>query len=137
MPISPIGPSLPASAPAPVRPAGVEGFKQTLERRLAALEEGAGPAAGLGPQGFPQVPPAPPTAPASAERVGALLESTLQRQGQLNQILAQAQGGRLFSPQELLVLQARVGAATFELELASKALEQASAGVRQTLQTQV
>ena len=58
-------------------------------------------------------------------------------QGQMEKILKEAMSGRKFDQQELLVLQAGVMRYAQELELASKVVEKATNGVKDTLKTQV
>ena len=55
----------------------------------------------------------------------------------VDRVIAQAAVGRDFSAPELIAIQARVYRYTQELELVSKLVDKACAGVKQTLQTQV
>lgn len=58
-------------------------------------------------------------------------------QNQMEAVLREAMSGRKFNPQELLALQAGVYRYAQELELASKVVEKATTGVKDTLKTQV
>jgi hypothetical protein len=58
-------------------------------------------------------------------------------QNQMESVLREAMSGRKFNPQELLALQAGVYRYAQELELASKVVEKATSGVKDTLKTQV
>jgi hypothetical protein len=55
----------------------------------------------------------------------------------MDEVLRLAESGKVFSPAELLALQAQVYRASQELDLAGKVVEKATGGVRQVLQTQV
>ncbi len=58
-------------------------------------------------------------------------------QQKMDAIVKMAESGRTFSPAELLTLQARVYAASQEIDLAGKIVEKVTGGVKQVLQTQV
>lgn len=77
----------------------------------------------------------PPTA--IPERLRELARSITSGERAVDRVIAQAAGGRDFSPAELIAIQARVYRYTQELELVSKLVDKACAGVKQTLQTQV
>ena len=58
-------------------------------------------------------------------------------QTRLDKILALAQSGKVFTPAELLALQAQVCSASQQLDLAGKVVEKATGGIKQVLQTQL
>ena len=58
-------------------------------------------------------------------------------QERLDKILALAQSGKVFTPAELLALQAQVCNASQQLDLAGKVVEKTTGGVKQVLQTQL
>ncbi|HZN94937.1 MAG TPA: ATP-dependent helicase HrpB [Myxococcales bacterium] len=74
--------------------------------------------------------------PAEATAARAV-DQVAQAQHRLDRVLALAQSGRTFSPAELLGLQAQVYSASQQLDLAGKAVEKATSGVKQVLQTQI
>lgn len=78
-------------------------------------------------------------APASVKLQSAVkaIDHVAQAQQRMDQVLALAQSGKSFTPAELLALQARVYAASQELDLAGKVVEKATGGLKQVLQTQV
>lgn len=78
--------------------------------------------------------PAPAVIP---ERLRELARSISSGERAVDRVIAQAAGGRDFSTPELIAIQARVYRYTQELELVSKLVDKACAGVKQTLQTQV
>ena len=73
------------------------------------------------------------------EKIGMrrMLEQVMSGQNKLDKIINVATSGRVFSPQELLAVQAGVYKFSQELELTSKVVEKATSGVKQTMQTQV
>ena len=80
--------------------------------------------------------PAPEVA-AIPERLRALARSITSGERAVDRVIAQAAAGKDFSTPELIAIQARVYRYTQELELVSKLVDKACAGVKQTLQTQV
>ena len=66
-----------------------------------------------------------------------LINEVSQAQAKLDQILKMAESGRTFTPAELLAFQAHAYRASQELDLASRVVDKATSGVKQTLQTQV
>ena len=80
------------------------------------------------PQANPQV---------AKPRAAELLSEVSSAQAKLDQILKMAESGRTFSPAELLAFQAHAYRASQELDLASKVVEKATDGAKQTLNTQV
>lgn len=77
------------------------------------------------------------TAPAIPERLRELARSITSGERAVDRVIAQAAAGKDFSTPELIAIQARVYRYTQELELVSKLVDKACAGVKQTLQTQV
>lgn len=71
------------------------------------------------------------------ERLRELARSISSGERAVDQVISQAAAGRDFSVPELIAIQARVYRYTQELELVSKLVDKACAGVKQTLQTQV
>lgn len=71
----------------------------------------------------------------------ASLEKVVDRlkagQNKLKDLIANATGGRTFSPSELIALQAEVSQITTEIQLASKVVEQGVSSVKSTMQMQV
>lgn len=69
------------------------------------------------------------------------LESTINHirngQARLNQLIADATGGKTYSPQEMLAVQAEIGKITNDLELATKVVDQFSQGLKTTLNMQL
>ena len=55
----------------------------------------------------------------------------------LNEIIREVQGGRTFTPQELLGLQAEMHQITLQLEATTKVVSQVVSGVKQLLQQQI
>lgn len=102
-----------ATPAAPVRP--TRSFREALE-----ATRGTEPAHGVLP-----------------ERLRELARSITQGERAVDRVITQAAGGRDFSTTELIGIQARVYRYTQELELVSKLVDKACAGVKQTLQTQV
>jgi len=80
---------------------------------------------------------AAPTASAKLQSAVKAIDHVAQAQQRMDQVLALAQSGQSFTPAELLALQARVYAASQELDLAGKVVEKATGGLKQVLQTQV
>jgi hypothetical protein len=115
-----------AGAPVPVRPpVGV------LRRMFEPFP--------AGPTTAPHVPgPSPigPGASAAPSLPGALRDIEGLR-ARLDSMLAQARGGRTFSPQELLCLQADSHRFAQTVELAARAVEHGVQGLRQALNAQV
>ncbi len=66
-----------------------------------------------------------------------VLDQVAAAQQRLDHILQLAQGGKSFTPAELLAMQAHIYRASQELDLAGKVVEKATGGVKQVLQTQV
>lgn len=71
------------------------------------------------------------------EALDELTQSISSGERAVDRVIAQAAAGRDFSAPELIAIQARVYRYTQELELVSKLVDKACAGVKQTLQTQV
>jgi len=71
------------------------------------------------------------------ERLRELARSISSGERAVDRVIAQAAAGKDFSTPELIAIQARVYRYTQELELVSKLVDKACAGVKQTLQTQV
>lgn len=74
---------------------------------------------------------------ARSQQAVRMLDRVGEAQKRLDNILALAESGRSFSPNELLALQAHVYRASQELDLAGKVVEKATGGIKQVLQTQV
>lgn len=74
---------------------------------------------------------------ARAEAAGRLLDRVSDAQVRLDRVLALARSGKTFTPAELLGLQAQVYSASQEIDLAGKAVEKVTGGIKQILQTQV
>ena len=70
-------------------------------------------------------------------KVAKMLESMVNGQDKMTEIMNMALSGRQFSPPELIAMQAGVYKFTQELELTSKVIEKATSGVKQTMNTQV
>ncbi|RMG21745.1 MAG: hypothetical protein D6729_00055 [Deltaproteobacteria bacterium] len=133
-------PPTPIPSAGPARPvageAGVERFRRTLEE--AATQAAEAPGARPGEAGVEGGPAAVGgAATTGADLAEAAVARVLARQHALEAILDQARSGRTFSPQELLVLQAQVSRASFELEAFGKAVQQTTSAIEQTLNTQV
>jgi len=71
------------------------------------------------------------------ETVQNILRSVENGQMQVDKIMDMAMSGREFNPQELFAIQAGVFRFTQELELTGKVIEQATSGIKTTMQTQV
>jgi hypothetical protein len=90
-----------------------------------------------------QAPSARPPDPMSTQRAfntGALQGAVVDvkaAQARLDQVLALARSGKTFTPAELIGLQAQVYQANQAIDVASKVVEKATAGLRQVLQMQV
>ncbi len=81
----------------------------------------------------------PPASPAASEvpaPVRGLVHELESGERYLDRMMHSALGGRDFSPEQLLTLQARVYRYTQQLELASKMVEKATSAVRDTLKSQ-
>ena len=85
----------------------------------------------------PVAPVAPEAATAIPVRLRELGRSIASGERALDRVIAQAASGKDFSTPELIAIQARVYRYSQELELVSKLVDKACAGVKQTLQTQV
>lgn len=70
-------------------------------------------------------------------KIAKMLESMINGQDKMTEIMNMALSGRQFSPPELIAMQAGVYKFTQELELTSKVIEKATSGVKQTMNTQV
>ncbi len=70
-------------------------------------------------------------------KIAKMLESMVNGQDKMTEIMNMALSGRQFSPPELIAMQAGVYKFTQELELTSKVIEKATSGVKQTMNTQV
>lgn len=81
--------------------------------------------------------PAMATPPAKHVEAAKMLDQVNAAQRRLDHILELAQGGKNFSPAELMAMQAHVYRASQELDLAGKVVEKATAGMKQILQTQL
>jgi len=88
-------------------------------------------AAARGPDGS-----RPAERPALAEALHDAARSLHQGQRMIDSVIRAARAGRVFSPEELLAVQAGVYRYSQELEIASKLVDKATAAVRQTLQSQ-
>ncbi len=77
------------------------------------------------------------TADAKAAQAAKVLDRITAAQQRLDHILDLAQGGKNFTPAELIAMQAHVYRASQELDLAGKVVEKATGGVKQVLQTQL
>lgn len=83
-------------------------------------------------------PKPPPVEPAPSKlEASSLIGHVQQAQTRMDKVLAMAERGKVFSPAELLSLQAQVYRASQELDLAGKVVEKATGGVKQVLQTQL
>jgi hypothetical protein len=111
----PVGP-VPAATPAAPTSAPTRSFGEVLERRLAKT-------------GPPEPSPGGPAAFA--------LETIERAQRRLDAILEAARGGRVFTAQELLGLQASAYRYAQTVELASKLVENGAQSVKQALNTQI
>ena len=69
--------------------------------------------------------------------VNTLVKELERFQTRLNEIIQMTTGNKVFKAQELLSLQAEVHRITQQIELMSKIVEQATSGIKLTLQTQV
>ena len=94
-------------------PRGESGFREAMAR--------AAPASEVATQGI----------------VGKILGTVASGQREMDRIIRLAQGGRKFSPAQLIGLQVRVYRLSQELDLASKLVEKATSGVKQAMSTQV
>lgn len=70
-------------------------------------------------------------------KIANMLESMINGQDKMTNIMNMALSGRQFSPPELIAMQAGVYKFTQELELTSKVIEKATSGIKQTMNTQV
>jgi anion-transporting ArsA/GET3 family ATPase len=70
-------------------------------------------------------------------RMLKLLDGLISGQDKLSSIMHLATSGKQFSPNELLAMQAGVYRFSQELDLTSKVVEQATTGMKQTMNTQV
>jgi hypothetical protein len=80
-----------------------------------------------------------PAVAQAAVKPGApqLVREVAAAQARLDGLMKLAESGRTFTPAELLAFQAHAYRASQELDLAGKVVEKATAGVKQTLNTQV
>jgi hypothetical protein len=77
------------------------------------------------------------TPDAKSAQAAQVLDRISAAQKRIDHILDLAQGGKNFTPAELIAMQAHVYRASQELDLAGKVVEKATGGVKQVLQTQL
>ena len=70
-------------------------------------------------------------------KMATMLESLVNGQDKMTNIMNMALSGRQFNPAELLAMQAGVYRFSQELELTGKVVEKATSGIKQTMNTQV
>lgn len=119
--------SEPASATIPSGPKHAERILATGDSRLAA--SGIDDAGATGP--FPH------RAGGPEGLVREAAAAIADQQQRLDAAIELAREGRTFSPQELLALQADAHRFSHDLNLASKAVEQVSSGMKKVLETQI
>jgi hypothetical protein len=150
LPALPPGLAAPAVTPAqPPSPIDRGAFEDQLSRLLEPPENPAagtretGPVAPRRTDGI-QSAPAAASAPDAASptstpgaRIREALGTVAAHQRRLDAAIAEARSGRTFSPAELLALQARTHRFAHDLNLVSKVVEQLSAGMKKTLETQL
>ena len=77
------------------------------------------------------------TSDVKTAQAAKVVDQVTAAQARLDKILALAQSGKVFTPAELLALQAQVCSASQQLDLAGKVVEKATGGIKQVLQTQL
>ncbi len=124
--------TLPAVDAAAAAPAATirRAFQAAPSTPPGASGPGAGTGAATPPSGW-----GPSTAPASG--LPAALRDVEGVRARLDDLLAQARGGRVFTAQELLCLQADAHRFAQTVELAARAVEHGVQGLRQALNAQV
>ena len=70
-------------------------------------------------------------------RLESMITGLVRGQDKMSHIMTEALSGKSFSPSELLAMQVGVYRFSQELDLTSKVVQQATAGIKQTLNTQV
>ena len=70
-------------------------------------------------------------------RLESMITGLVRGQDKMSHIMTEALSGKSFSPSELLAMQVGVYRFSQELDLTSKIVQQATAGIKQTLNTQV
>ena len=126
----------------PTTRAGIPGADEVREGRepckrfTVALGETpvANPPSAAPAPAAPAGPLSPPAAPGAAQKFVTRL---LADERAVDRGLAAAMRGKQFTPQELIVLQAKVIQYSQELEVASRIVEKVTGAVKQTMQTQV
>lgn len=66
-----------------------------------------------------------------------MVKNLVEGQNKMEKIMDLALSGRQFSPQEMLIMQAGVFRYSQEVELTGKVIDKATAGIKQTMNTQV
>lgn len=74
---------------------------------------------------------------AEESKLQKMVSNLVSGQDKMTHIMNEAMSGKQFSPTELLAMQAQVYRFSQELDLTSKVVQQATSGVKQTLNTQV
>lgn len=87
--------------------------------------------------GSPQVASVGATEKAEDSKLAQMIERITKGSDKMQEIVNMAMSGKQFSPTELIGMQAQVYQFTQELDLTSKVVEKATAGIKQTLNTQV
>lgn len=77
------------------------------------------------------------TEKAEESKLQSMVSQLVSGQDKMTKIMNDAMSGKQFSPTELLAMQAQVYRFSQELDLTSKVVQQATSGVKQTLNTQV
>ena len=109
----------------------------------AVLGERVGSGPAPPPASAAPVPPRPPasgprkTAAPAPSPVRALMEQTVGTEQRVDTLLAAAARGRMFSPGELLALQATVFRYSQAVEIVSRATDKLVGAIKQTMGTQV
>jgi hypothetical protein len=121
---------------APRTPAAHSSFTKVLGERAGPTE--ASPA-GVGPLRRADVSRARngPASPPSARRAREVLVHLVEGQRRLDELVRAALGGRSFTVQELIAIQAAVLRYTQEIEVVSRVVDRLTSAVKTTLQTQV
>lgn len=70
-------------------------------------------------------------------KLAGMIDNLVNGQDKMTKIMQMALSGRQFGPSELLAMQAGVYRYSQELDLTSKVVQQATSGIKQTLNTQV
>jgi hypothetical protein len=146
--IGPIGPAglAPAAPPGIPAKAPEQSFGEILGEvagRPPALAGPARPPAGVGPARGPAdvaaAPGAvgPPVGREGAMHVRRVLVNLVEGERRMDQVIRSALGGRDFSMQELIAIQATVLKHSQEVEAVSRLLDRLTGAVKTTLQTQV